>query len=84
MSDTPELCTVCLQHALHLCGAVTSRFCGMLTVTHSVPIAFQISTPQEEMVGNLMRQLECLLHEYLSFNWHTSDAVLRSNQDVLQ
>lgn len=36
------------------------------------------------LVGNLMRQLECLLHEYLSFNWHHSDAVLRSNQDVLQ
>lgn len=42
---------------------------------------------QEEMLvlmGNLMRQLECLLHEYLSFNWHHADAVLRSNQTVLQ
>ncbi len=42
---------------------------------------------QEEMLvlmGNLMRQLECLLHEYLSFNWHHADAVLHSNQAVLQ
>lgn len=44
-------------------------------------------TVQEEMtalVGNLMRQLECLLHEYLSFNWDHADAMLRCNQGALQ
>jgi hypothetical protein len=35
-------------------------------------------------VGNLMRSLECLLHEYLSFNWDHADAMLRCNQSALQ
>ena len=36
------------------------------------------------LVGNLMRSLECLLHEYLSFNWHHADAMLHCNQGALQ
>ena len=32
----------------------------------------------------LMRELECLLHEYLSYNWDRIDVVLDVNREALR
>ena len=31
-----------------------------------------------------MWELECLLHEYLSFNWDRIDDLLQANEDALR
>ena len=37
-----------------------------------------------EVVRGLMHELECLLHEYLSYNWHRVDEVLDANRHLLR
>ena len=36
------------------------------------------------LMTTLMRELECLLHEYLSFNWDRINDVLDVNQEALR
>ncbi len=74
-----------LQTAELLCRCLTCLLrcqCGHRCLNARFGACSQAEMMQ--LVGNLMRQLECLLHEYLSFNWDHASAVLRSNQDVLQ
>ena len=36
------------------------------------------------LLTSLMWELECLLHEYLSFNWDRIDDLLQANEDALR
>jgi len=36
------------------------------------------------LLTSLMWELECLLHEYLCFNWDRIDDVLQSNEEALR
>ena len=36
------------------------------------------------LLTSLMWELECLLHEYLCYNWDRIDDVLQANEDALR
>ena len=48
------------------------------------PPALRPATRAAQVVGALMHEIECILNEYLSFNWDRLDGVLAANRHLLR